>query len=144
MSKRTSSLYDLEREFDKRYGERLKKLDIKLDKHRVSVWGTCDIAYTFGKSWGSALSGGKCFEVPIYRVTSLFGKTLCKHSAEHAKYTVRDEDSIFIRGKKLNAYNSYVTVRGMTNLIKYIKVLRKTIGLKQAALKIRTDCASEI
>lgn len=138
MGKQTNVIYVVEREFAKRYGARLNKLDIKLNKHQASEFGTCcDIEYTFGKSWGSAFYGGKCFAVSLYRVTSLFGQTLCKKTADRAEYTVRDVDSIYIHDKGVDAYNSYTHVRGMANLIKFIKVLRKTLDLKQAALKIR-------
>ena len=103
---------------------RLLKYDIRFSKTQSDDF---DVVFVFGKSWIPEVRG----EAAI-----VFGWHMFDHHYSVRKtwpFSTRSIFSFHRQDNKVALYNSYETIEGMTNVIKYLKEFRKvSIALRKA------------
>lgn len=103
---------------------RLLKYDIRFSK---TMSDNFDVVFVFGKSWIPEVRG----ETAIVFGWHMFE---CNRSVQKTwPFSTRSIFSFHRHDNKVALYNSYETVEGMTNVIKYMKEFRKvSISLRKA------------
>jgi len=103
---------------------RLLKYDIRFSKTMSDKF---DVVFVFGKSWIPEVRG----ETAI-----VFGWHMFEHNRSVQKtwpFSTRSIFSFHRQYNKVALYNSYESIEGMTNVIKYLKEFRKvSISLRKA------------
>ena len=110
---------------------KLAKYDVKYDKAGSDFF---QIAFRFGKSWPKQVAGSACLFVysgelgcklckfdKHYNVQSVFRKSVLSK----CEYMVRSAYGVNNQHYKLELYNSYDSVVGVANLVKYIRSTKK-------------------